>query len=67
MDQALQDPGWSEVVPLVVHVGQPGQTISDHRNRRVSVRLIGLVVPGAAMVDLPTGEVVVAAPEVRGP
>ena len=47
-----------------VGLAQPGQPLSDHGHRWVAVGLWGLMVPRAAVVDPPVGQIVVAAAEV---
>ena len=66
-DEAFQHPGGAEVVAEAVDRSQPGQPVGDHGHRRVADGLSGLVVPRAAVVDPPAGQVVVSAAEIGGP
>ena len=63
VDQAFQDSGGSEEVAASVHLAQPGETRGHELDRLVAFRLVGLVVPGTAMVHPPAGEVIVSAAE----
>ena len=46
-----------------MHLAQPDETGGHELDRLVAFRLVGLVVPGTAMVHPPAGEVVVSAAE----
>jgi len=67
VDEAFEDPRRSEVVAPAVQSAHPREAGGHHLHRGVAVGLVRLVVPRAAVVDAPTGEVVVATTEVRGP
>ena len=65
-DQPLEDGAGALMVTGPVDLAQPGQPGGDRVPRGDGRRCVGLVVPGAAVVDAPASQVVVATPHVGG-